>query len=162
MTMNKPTDALAGPLHRVVSLRRLWWRIVYPFAVVAHRCFGTSYVWVNVAMGAWMTPATGFGPMWHWRWYGQSIDKIPASVNLRGIRYRVAVSEGLVVFAASDGVAGRIEFTRDPHDRYGFLWYLAISGPTPAGHCEEAYDWVKAVYGGSHERKRPALRRAAG
>jgi len=24
--------------------RRFWWRIVYPFAVVAHRCFGTSYV----------------------------------------------------------------------------------------------------------------------
>jgi hypothetical protein len=35
--MIQPKTEPTALVHRVVSLRRVWWRIVYPFAVVAHR-----------------------------------------------------------------------------------------------------------------------------
>lgn len=136
-------------------MRRLIWKLLYPIAVLSHRIFGTSYKWVNVGIGAWNRES--FDPLWQHRWYGEEIADLPVSVNLCGARHEVAVSEGLVVFRSRDYWT-RVEFTRDPHDRYGFLWYVTIIGNVPATTVENAYQWVKAVYGGSHELKRPALR----
>jgi hypothetical protein len=138
---------------------RILWRIAYPFAYSLNLFGWLSYKWVNVSKSAWITSETGFGELWHYEWFGDEIDAIPERVVLCGIGYRVAVSEGLVVFREACGMsAARIEFRRDPHDQYGFLWYLELNGCVSASHVEEAYKWVKAVYGGSHERKRPAIR----
>lgn len=146
-------------LKRSASPSRLCWRLAYPFAWLSHRCFGTSYAWVNAGYGAWLTPETGFGPMWHWRWYGEPVTAIPERVNLCGIAYRVTVAEGLVLFRCDDGMsATRMEFTRDPYDRYGFMWYAEIRGRCAVSHLEAASEWVKAVYGGSHEMKRRPVR----
>lgn len=142
-------------------MRRMLWRLAYPFALAAHRWFGASYTWVNVGRGAWHTPSTAFDPLWHWRWYGTPIDSMPPSVNLCGIVYRVSVAEGLVLFIATDGMSGnRMEFTRDPHDQHDHLWLLSLGGVTPATHVQKAYEWVKAVFGGSFDKKRPPLRQA--
>lgn len=134
-------------------MRRLFWRIAYPVTIAAHKLFGLSYRWVNVGKAAWLTPETGFGALWHYRWFGNEIRELPSHVILSGLRHTVSVHEGLVVFV-SDMSSGRIEFTRDPHDQYAFLWYIATNGSVPACHVEDAIQWVDAVYGGSHEIKR--------
>lgn len=139
-------------------MKRLFWRIACPFVLLAHR-FGASYKWVNVVRSAWTTADQGYGKLWHHRWFGDAIDSIPNRVVLCGIGYRVAVSEGLVVFNCDDGMsATRIAFARDPYDAYGFLWYVEINGPCPACHMEAAHSWVTAVFGGSHEIKKAPLR----
>jgi hypothetical protein len=138
-------------------VRRFFWRMAYPFVIVANK-FGASYKWVNVVKSAWMTAETGFGPLWHYRWFGDEIAAIPDRVVLCGIGYRVSVAEGLVLFKCDDGMSvTRIEFTRDPHDKYGFLWYVNVGGACPGCHLEQAYEWVKAVYGGSHQIKKLPL-----
>lgn len=135
--------------------------MAYPFVVVANKC-GLSYKWVNVVRSAWITADTGFGPLWHFRWFGDEIKAMPDRVILCGIGYRVSVSEGLVLFKCDDGMSGtRLEFTRDPHDKYGFLWYVNLVGSCPGCHLEAAYEWVKAVYGGSHEIKKAPIRELA-
>lgn len=140
-----------------VSLRRLFWKCAYPFCRIGHKLFGLSYKWVNVGIAAWH--GEYFDALWHWRWFGDSIDQMPDEVNLCGIVYRTTVAEGLVQFSESHCSGTRLCFERDPHDQYGFLWYYEGSQRVPACHWEEAYAWVKAVYGGSHELKRPALSR---
>ena len=130
--------------------------MIYPFAQIAHKLFGMSYKWVNVGIGAWHREY--FDQLWHHRWYGDVIETMPHDANLCGIRYEVSVSEGLVTFVERHCSGTRLTFERDPHDQYGFLWYYSGSNHVPASHFEQAYQWVKAVYGGSHELKKPALR----
>ena len=144
-------------------MRRLFWRIFYPFAIVANK-FGTSYKWVNVGMSAWMKPADGFGPLWHYEWFGDVVEQMPARVNLCGIGYRVSVAEGLVLFRRDDGMsATQFRFERDPHDRHSDLWYCEAVGRFSASHFDKAYRWVQAVYGGSFKiKKKPLAARAAG
>lgn len=138
---------------RRLTYRRLLWMALYPFARVAYRLFGLSYKWVNVGIGAWQR--NSFDELWHHEWYGDEITFMPAQVNLNGSMHEVRVHEGLVTFVSRDWYT-RLTFERDPHDRYGFLWYY--EGPrVAASHFDKAYRWVKAVYGGSHELKRPAV-----
>lgn len=150
---NCPPD----PVHRFISVRRWFWRTAYPFCLVAHKAFGLSYLWVNVGIAAWHREH--FDALWRHRWFGDAIAAMPASVNLCGIRYEVSVSEGLVQFVNRDLGITRLCFERDPHDRYGFMWYYDGEQRVSACHLETAYEWIKAVYGGSHELKRPALSR---
>lgn len=136
-------------------MRRLFWRLSLPFVIVANK-LGASYKWVNVARSAWAHAS--HNDLWHYRWFGDRIDMMPDFVNLCGTMYRVTVAEGLVSFRCDDGMsATRIEFRRDPHDQYGFLWYSEVNGNFPACHYERAYEWIKAVYGGSHEIKQKPL-----
>lgn len=128
---------------------------MYPLALVGHKLFGLSYKWVNVGIGAWRRDS--FDPLWQHRWYGDEIDAMPDSVNLCGCRYDVSVAEGLVLFVSRD-YCTRLCFERDPHDRYGFLWYLDGSNHVAVCHVVQAYEWIEAVYGGSHELKRPAVK----
>lgn len=155
-------DTVQGPatcrhdqalVHRL-SVQRLWWRCAYPFARAGHRLFGLSYKWVNAGIGAWHRDL--FDPLWQHEWYGDEIPAMPPRVNLRGSMYDVSIHEGMVTFVDRDSFT-RLTFERDPHDRYGFLWYYEGSGRVAATHLEHAYKWIKAVYGGSHELKRPAI-----
>ena len=139
-------------------MRRLFWRCVYPIAVVTHRLFGTSYKWVNVGKSAWMRPETGYGALWHYQWFGDPIAAMPSKVNLCGIGYRVSVAEGLVLFCCDDGMsATQFRFERDPHARMTDLWYCEAVGMFSASHFDKAYTWVRAVYGGSFEIKAKPL-----
>lgn len=131
-------------------MRRLLWKLAYPFTRMAHRLFGLSYKWVNVGKAAWHRER--FDPLWHYEWFGDEIPEMPEHVNVCGIMYCVSVSEGLVSFRSRDSWS-RMEFTRDPHDPYADLWYFEHSGHLPATHIDTAYRMVRAVYGGSHERK---------
>jgi hypothetical protein len=147
----------AAPVERLVSVRRWVWRLAYPFCRAANKLFGLSYLWVNVGIAAWHRES--FDALWHHQWFGDPIAEMPESVILCGIRYRVSVAEGLVQFINADcGTGESLRFERDPHDRYGFLWYYDGTR-VAASHFEQAYEWIKAVYGGSHEVKRPALSR---
>jgi len=139
-----------------LCLRRRFWQVAYPFARLANKWFGASYKWVNVGIGAWHPEL--FDGLWHHRWYGQELTTLPESVNLNGIRYETTVSEGLVMFTNRDFGTAKLCFTRDPHDVHGVLWYYEGSA-VPASHVETAYNWVKAVYGGSFEKKRLPLSR---
>lgn len=134
---------------------RIFWRIAYPFCWLGNKLFGTSYKWVNVGIAAWHREY--FDPLWHHEWFGDPIDSMPPAVNVCGIMYEISVAEGLVQFLDRHCSGRRLRFERDPHDRYGFMWYFESSGAVPASHIQKAYDWIKAVYGGSHELKRPAL-----
>ena len=134
---------------------RLLWRLAHPFCVAGHKVFGLSYKWVNVSRAAWHREL--FDPLWHHRLFGDEIQAMPDDVNLCGIRYNVTVAEGLIQFVSRD-LHSRLMFERDPHDRYGFLWYYQGHGHVPVCHVCRAYEWVEAVYGGSHDLKRPAVR----
>ncbi len=137
-------------------MRRLAWKLAYPFCLIGHKFFGIRYKWVNIGIAAWNPES--FDPLWHWQWFGDSIDEMPESVNLCGIRYRVTVAEGMVQFRESPFNGTVFRFERDPFDKYGFLWYFEGRGRVPSSHVEVAYEWVKAVYGGSHDLKRPATK----
>ena len=138
-----------------MTVWRVFWMLVYPIAVFLHRWGGASYAWVNVGKGAWHREY--FDALWHYRWYGTRIERIPDEVNLCGIVYRVGVSEGLVTFV--DRALGcRISFDRDSHDQHAHLWYSNTTGRIPADHYVKAYQWVEAVYGGAHEIKAPVVR----
>lgn len=136
-----------------MSIRRFSWRFAYPFCRILHR-FGLSYKFVNIGIAAWNRES--FNPLWHHKYFGDEITNMPESVNLCGILYHVAVSEGLVKFSSRD-TWSFISFTRDPF-AMEFLWYVELVGRVPASHVERAYEWIKAVYGGSFELKRPAIR----
>lgn len=130
----------------------------YPFAIAANRLGLCSYKWVNVGHGAWRSDR--FNELWHWQWYGTPIEDLPDEVILGGIMYRAAAAEGAVTFF--DNVTKcRITFYRDDlaHEVMGreALWYLELSSyhQHAAAHVREAYAWVCAVFGDSHEWKRP-------
>lgn len=156
--MNTEPASMRARLQHIVSVlsvRRAFWMLAYPFCLIGNK-FGASYKWVNVGKGAWHPE--WFDPLWHWRWYGTQIEQMPETVNLCGIRYHVSVAEGLVTFV--DRVSGtRLSFERDPHDRYADLWYCDPGRRFPATHFREAYEWIQAVYGGSHVKKRAAVAR---
>ena len=134
-------------------MRRWFWRLMYPFAGLASGLGLISCKWKNAGYFAWTERRGGF---YEYRWFGEVPERIPDSVSLGGIPYRVTVAEGLVSFRNNSGVSStRIEFRRDPHDQYAFLWYSTVSGEFAVCHFERAYDWVKAVYGGSHVIKKP-------
>lgn len=152
-TLTPRLDAIVSGLR----LRRRAWQCVYPLAKLGHLWFGLSYKWVNVGIGAWH--ADLFDPLWQHRWYGDSVEELPASVNLNGMRYDTSVSEGLVQFVNRDFGLTRICFARDPHDQHSVLWYFEATGKVPASHIETAYNWVKAAFGGSFENKRLPLSR---
>ena len=136
-------------------MKRLFWQCAYPVCLLCHKLFGLSYLWVNVDIAAWYPKY--FDPLWHHEWFGDEIKRLPDYIILCGIGYRTSVSDGLVQFICDDGMSNnRLRFDRDPHDSYGFLWYCDGVGRVPAPHWDCAYRWVKAVYGGPHELKRPA------
>jgi hypothetical protein len=134
-------------------MRRFVWRLMYPFACVANRWAGLSYKWVNVSVAAWHRE--WFDPLWHHEWFGDPIPALPDYVVLCGIGHRTSVSDGLVQFI-NDDMGGRIAFERDPHDPHSHLWYVTTTRPTSAGQVDQAYRWVRAVFGGSFEKKRAA------
>jgi hypothetical protein len=128
---------------------RALWTCVSPLAWALHRMGICSYKWVNICTGARRPDL--FDPLWHYRHYGTPILALPDSVNLCGILYQVAASEGIVTFL--DGVSKqRITFERDDIEREP-LWYLDLSGRPPAPHVRDAYEWVCAVFGGSFQRR---------
>lgn len=146
MTLPMPT--------RCVSFRwtprRLLWCVLIP---VARWLPGRWSYWRNIAVSA---TGRGFDELWHHEHFGDRIDHLPNWVNLAGIRYKTSVAEGLVQFIGDGGLGGqRIQFRRDPHDPHAYLWYVQ-SLEVPASHVDQAYRWIKAVYGGSHQRKKPA------
>lgn len=81
---------------------------------------------------------------------------IPSTVILGGIRHRVQVSDGLVVFSAADGMWGhhsRIAFSRDSG---GMLWYMEFSetfNKVPVAHVIKAFNFVREWFGGDFEHK---------
>ncbi len=133
-------------------MRRAFWVMLSPFAWIAHRVGLCSYKWVNVCHGA--RRRDRFDALWQYEWYGTPIGSIPEEVGLCGIGYRTAVSEGTVTFV-DDVSRTRITFDRDPHDPFAAMWYLQLVSFTgmPASHVDVAYRWVRAVFGGSFERR---------
>lgn len=132
--------------------------MLYPFAWIGNKWLGLSYKWVNVAYAAWHPEL--YNPIWHYQWFGDAIEEMPDKVNLCGTMYDVTVSEGLVQFVNREMVITRISFERDPHDKYAELWYCSYAGSfnkVPASDLERAYEWIKAVYGGSFEVKSTPL-----
>lgn len=123
-----------------------------PFCFVAYK-LGASYYWVNRCRGAWNR--NSFDQLWQHKHYGDPITEMPKEVVLHGILFRVVVSDGLVQFIEVMGIGtNRIMFERDPHSRHAFMWYCEISHQMPACYIIRAYEWVEAVYGGSHNIKR--------
>lgn len=132
-------------------MRRLFWKLMYPFTVIGNRHFGLNYKWVNVARGAW-TP-TGFNPLWHYEWYGDPIPDLPKYVILHGIGYETEYNEAcsIVSFVNTD-FRDRITFNRNMSTS---LWYVSFTRDPPASHIATAYKWVQAVFGGSFEFRIP-------
>ena len=125
--------------------RRLFWRCAYPVARLAH-LFGASYKWVNVGRAAWHRES--FDPLWHHEWFGDPIAALPDQVALCGVAYNVAVAEGTVVFTTAYPFMGypkRLVF-----ERRTYLWYADVCSGIPVVHVLQAYQWIAAVYGGSH------------
>ena len=133
-------------------MRRLFWRLAYWPAIVAHRVFGASYKWVNVGKAAWHREL--FDPLWHHECFGDPITAMPSEVNLAGHYYDVSSHEGLVTFKSEDWPYPPILFERDPHDVHSHLWRVSCDGPMWAITMIDAYRWIEAVYGGSFEKKR--------
>ena len=130
---------------------RAWWTVLSPFVWAANRLGLCSYKWVNVCCGARRPDL--FDALWHQRFYGTPIRALPSDVNLCGIRYRAAASEGIVTFF-EDFTKQRITFERDSIAGEP-LWYLALSRqPVSASHVRAAYEWTCAVFGGSFEVRR--------
>lgn len=138
-----------------MTYRRAFWILATPFVAVAHRFKWCSYAYVNYCIGA-RNPHL-FNPLWQHRHYGAPIARMPDEVILGGIMFDVAVSEGTVTFVTEFGpLRTRMSFYRDPHDRYADMWYVELSGQNCASHVTDAYAWIKAVFGGSHEHKNKA------
>lgn len=135
-------------------IKRMFWRLAYPFALAANNLKLCSYRWVNLGHGAWRRDL--FNDLWHHQHFGDEIEWMPNFVVLCGIGYRVSVAEGLVTFINRDLIHKQMNFERDPHAD-AELWYFTGSGNLPASHIQQAYDWVKAVYGGSFDRKQLPL-----
>lgn len=135
---------------------RCFWKTVYPLAILGYRLGVLSYKWVNVGCAAWHRE--WFDPLWHHEWFGDPIACLPDSVNLCGIRYSASEREGLIQFINRDFGTTRITFARDPHDPHDHLWRVELAGNVPAPHCDVAYRWVKAVFGGSFHRTRPCTK----
>lgn len=142
-----------------MSARRMWWAGVSPVVWMLHRAGRCSYKWANVCHGA--RHPDRFDALWQHQWYGEPIPALPDELTLCGIGYTTAVAEGTVTFL-DPFTRTRITFDRDPHDRLAALWTVTLSGTTsiPASHVRSAYEWVCAVFGGSHDLKSPALVRA--
>lgn len=138
----------------MMSMRRFLWRCATPAVYLAHRAGWCSYEWVNVCHGAWRRDR--FDPLWHHERYGDPIETLPDTTILCGIRYDVQAHEGLVVFRC-DWSARTVVFERDDHDPFADLWYAEINGRVPASHVDMAYRWIRAVFGGSHVRKRSTV-----
>lgn len=128
-------------------MRRLFFQMCYPFAVIANKIGWLNYKWVNVSRSAWYSwkyPAAG-DKLWHHTWFGDTIDNIPKEVNLCGILFTTKViAEGMIIFSSRDTLE-QISFERDPYDKYASLWYIEKNGHVPAIHVVEAYRWVEAV-----------------
>lgn len=129
---------------------RLFWRLAYPCCRIAFHVFGASYKWVNYGYGAWHPEL--YDPIWHHQHYADELLGLPDRVNIRGMGYAATAVEGLVIFRSRD-CGSTITFDRDPHDQHAQLWYVKLNGNVPADHVEEAYRWVKGLFGGSFEKK---------
>ena len=134
-------------------LRRALWASLSPFVWAANRVGLCSYKWVNVCLGARRPDL--FNPLWHYRFYGTPIRALPDRVNLCGIGYRAAASEGTVTFVNTVW-RNRITFDRDAIENEA-LWHVTLppNKRVTAGHVSEAYAWVRAVYGDSFEYRTP-------
>lgn len=87
--------------------------------------------------------------------FGMPLGVIPSSVLLGGIRYRVSVAEGLIVFSESGGCWGT--HTRICFERHETIWYLKFSETwerVPVSHVLKAWRYVEEVYGGNFEIRR--------
>jgi hypothetical protein len=143
-----------------MTVRRACWVMLSPIVWAAHRFGWCSYTWVNVCHGA--RRPDRFDALWQHRWYGAPVTALPDQVILGGTGYRTAVSEGTVTFV-EEFTRGRITFDRDPHDRLADLWYLTLSRHAHAAtHVDAAYAWVRAVFGGSFERRAIPIRAEEG
>ena len=136
-----------------MTVRRVLWMLARPFAWLGHRVGLWSLAPVNVAVLAWRRDLGD--ALDHFEHFGTPIDALPEFVILCGIGYCTAVSEGTVVF--TEYFTGRrIVFERDHHDPLAFMWYVESSGRVAASHMDAAYRWIRAVFGGSFERRRAA------
>lgn len=131
---------------------RSFWVCVSPIVRLANRLRLCSYKWVNVCKGA--RRRESFNPLWHHRFYGTPVTRLPDEVNLCGIVYRASHSEGTVTFV-EEFTRTRMTFERDHIERES-LWYFTASGRVPASHVREAHAWVNAVFGHSFEWRRAA------
>lgn len=81
----------------------------------------------------------------------KKMNKLPETVLLCAIEYRVQEHEGLISFVESGGICGvhcQFTFVRDACR----CWYLSIShtfGSVFVEHVIRAYEMVKEVYGGN-------------
>jgi len=139
-------------------MKRTFWKILFPFLYILNKLGLVSYGYRNKGLAAWRKDR--FNPIVHFQYFGDSIEVMPTFVTLCAIGYNVRVSEGLVLFTEEMSIASssRISFERDPYEKCSDLWYVECKGHIPASHVVTAYDWVKAVYGGSFEYKRAPLR----
>jgi hypothetical protein len=131
---------------------------VTPVVHVAHRLGWLGYEWVNRCLAARRPDL--FNPLYQHRWYGADIGPMPDAVTLCGIGYEVSVAEGTVTFVSEYFRTNRVTFHRDPYAGVD-LWYVEVSGNTPAVHVVDAYGWVAACFGGSHVVKHAAVRHLA-
>lgn len=136
-----------------MASKRIFWTLATPFVWLLNRCGLCSYYYVNLCTGARRRDL--FDALWHYEKYGTPIGAMPSEQTLCGWGYRVATHEGLVLFRDDYDPRNRITFERDPHDSLSTLWYVTLAGRIAASHADEAYRWVKAVYGGSFD-KRPS------
>jgi hypothetical protein len=138
-----------------MTYRRIAWAVLSPFVWVMNRAGFCSYAWVNVCHGA--RHSHRFDQLWQHRWYGAPLHALPRDVTLCGIGYVTAVAEGTVTFVDADTRA-RITFDRDDVERHD-MWTLLLAGTdvVPAAHVRQAYEWVCAVFGDSHEWRRSAV-----
>lgn len=132
-------------------MRRLFWVFVTPLVRLANKFGWLTYKWVNVCLSA--SDPNSFDRLWQYEWFGDEIAIIPPQVNICGMMYRADYhDEGLIKFSCRDGWTF-IMFTRDPHDIHAHLWYVELTGHVPASHVDIAYRWVRAVHGGSFQKK---------
>jgi hypothetical protein len=80
--------------------------------------------------------------------------RLPDTVLICGIQYRVQEHEGLISFVEVGGISGcRNQFTFE-RDGDGMCWYLTAScsfGKIMVSHVLEAYNLVTKVYGKNFE-----------
>lgn len=77
---------------------------------------------------------------------------MPASVNLCGIRYRIQVHEGLIVFTEEEPVwsqQAKLSFQRKAG-----CWYVnSAQEYAPVSHVIAAFEVVSQVYGGNFKMR---------
>ena len=140
-------------------MKRLIWRVLFPFCWLGNVVGFCSRAYRNKGHAAWRRDR--FNPIIHYQYFGDSIAKMPERVILCGIGYIVSVSEGLVAFIEESpmwGCRSVIHFERDPYEKVQTLWRVSLQRSTAAPHVVAAYDWIKAVYGGSFEDKQKPIR----